>query len=80
MDRGIVIGGIYQDFMGDKFIVETETESSDSTAQFVVYQKVGDNSYTWIDKKEDFLAEVEDGVENVTGQKYKFELVEEETN
>lgn len=72
-----MIGGIYRDFMGDRFIVETETESSDSTTQFVVYQKVGDSSYTWIDKKEDFLAEVEDGVENATGQQYKFELIEE---
>lgn len=80
MDREVVVEGIYQDFLGEKYVVIAESESSDNMNKMVVYHKVGDNSYTAIDEREDFLAEVEDGVENVTGQKYKFELVEEGLN
>ena len=68
---GIMIGGTYRHFKGKEYVAMAIAEYTETGEPMVIY---GDeNGKIWARQKRDFLSIV-----NRNGQKYRFELVEEE--
>lgn len=69
--EGILIGGTYRHFKGKEYVAMGVAKYTETGEPMVIY---GDeNGKIWARQKRDFLSIV-----NRNGQKYRFELVEEE--
>lgn len=68
---------VYRHFKGNYYLVKEIALSSETLEEYVVYQALYDDSKTYIRKKDMFLDSIDINREdNVTHQKYRFELID----
>ena len=75
----VEIGTVYRHFKGNYYLVENVALDSDTKERIVVYKALytRNDSQTWIRPEKMFLEEIPKRKDNITGQKHRFELVEE---
>lgn len=79
MDREIKVGQVYKHFKGTTHKIVCIALDSETLEELVIYTHIEDDSI-WARPKLEFLSEVDhEKYPNVT-QKYRFELIEDETN
>lgn len=79
----VKIGKIYRHFKGNYYFVEDVALDSETKERIVVYKPIynRNDSKVWVRREEMFLEEIDQTrKDNITGQKYRFELVEELEN
>lgn len=76
----VKIGRVYRHFKGNYYFVENVAYDSESQERIVVYKPLynrEDNRYIWVRPEKMFLEEIPERPDNVTGQKYRFTLVDD---
>ena len=79
MDQ-IKIGKVYRHFKGNYYFVEDVAYDSETKERMVVYKPLynrEDNRQLWVRPEKLFLEEIPERPDNITGQKVRFELVED---
>ena len=77
------IGKVYRHFKGNYYFVENVAYHSETQERMVVYKplyKRDDSKNIWVRPEKMFLEEIPKRPDNITGQKHRFELVENLTN
>ena len=74
----VKIGKVYRHFKGNYYFVENRALDSESKEWMVVYKPLYDrnDSQIWVRPEKMFLEELPERPDNVTGQKHRFEYVE----
>ena len=76
----VKIGKVYRHFKGNYYFVENVAYDSESQERMVIYKPLynrEDGHYIWVRPEKMFLEEILERPDNVTGQKHRFELVED---
>ena len=75
----VKIGKVYRHFKGNYYFVENVALDSENKERVVIYKAIydRDDSPIWVRKEKMFLEEIPERPDNITGQKHRFELVEE---
>ena len=76
----VKIGKVYRHFKGNYYFVENVALDSETKERMVVYKPIYDreDSKIWVRKETMFLEEIDKTrKDNITGQKYRFELVKD---
>ena len=76
----VQIGRVYRHFKGNYYFVENVALDSETKERVVIYKPIYErqDSKIWVRREEMFLEEIDvTRKDNITGQKYRFELVEE---
>ena len=75
----VKIGKVYRHFKGNYYFVENVALDSENKQRMVVYKPLYDrkDSMIWVRAEKMFLAEIPARPDNITGQKHRFELVED---
>ena len=76
----VKIGKIYRHFKGNYYFIQDVALDSETKERIVVYRPIYDrnDSQIWVRREEMFLEEIDQTrKDNITGQKYRFELAEE---
>ena len=73
----VKIGKVYRHFKGNYYFVENRALDSESHEWLVIYKPLYDreDSKIWVRPEKMFLEEIPERPDNITGQKYRFELV-----
>ncbi len=73
----VKIGKVYRHFKGNYYFVENVALNSENTERMVVYKAIYDrpDSQIWVRPEKMFLEEIPERPDNITGQKHRFELV-----
>ena len=74
----VKIGRVYRHFKGNYYFVENIAYDSENKQRMVVYKPLyprEDNIGIWVRPEKMFLEEIPDRPDNITGQKHRFELV-----
>jgi len=77
---GVKIGKVYRHFKGNYYFVENIAYDSESKERIVVYKPLynrNDGCFLWVRPEKMFLEEIPERPDNITGQKFRFELVSE---
>lgn len=75
--REVVQHCLYRHFKGGLYYVIGEAWHSENMQEMVVYHALYGDNHMWVRPKKEFLSFVEDGKENPTGQKYRFEVFQD---
>ena len=72
-------GRVYRHFKGNYYFVENVALDSETQERVVIYKPLypRDDSNIWVRREKMFLEEIPERADNITGQKHRFELVEE---
>ena len=73
-------GKVYRHFKGNYYFVENVAYDSETQERMVVYRPLyerEDGKQLWIRPEKMFLEEIPERPDNITGQKVRFELVED---
>lgn len=76
----VKIGKVYRHFKGNYYFVENVALDSETKERVVIYKPLYErqDSKIWVRREAMFLEEIDQTrKDNITGQKYRFELVEE---
>ena len=75
----VKIGKVYRHFKGNYYFVENVALDSENKERVVIYKAIydRDDSQIQVRKEKMFLEEIPERPDNITGQKHRFELVEE---
>lgn len=76
----VKIGKVYRHFKGNYYFVENVALDSETQERVVVYKPIYDreDSKIWVRREKMFLEEIDqERPDNITGQKCRFELVED---
>ena len=76
----VKIGKVYRHFKGNYYFVENVALDSETQERMVVYKPIYDrtDSKIWVRREKMFLEEIDqERSDNITGQKYRFELAED---
>lgn len=76
----VKIGRVYRHFKGNFYFVENIAYDSETKERMVVYKPLynrEDGRTIWVRPEKMFLEEIPDRPDNITGQKVRFELVED---
>lgn len=76
----VKIGKVYRHFKGNYYFVENVALDSETKERVVIYKPLYErqDSKIWVRREAMFLEEIEQTrKDNITGQKYRFQLVEE---
>lgn len=76
----VKIGKVYRHFKGNYYFVEDVAYDSETKERMVVYKPLynrEDNRQLWVRPEKMFLEEIPERPDNITGQKVRFELVED---
>lgn len=76
----IKIGRVYRHFKGNYYFVENVALDSETQERVVVYKPIYDreDSKIWVRREKMFLEEIDqERADNITGQKYRFELADD---
>ena len=79
----VKIGRVYRHFIGNYCFVEIVACDSESKLRMVVYKPLyprEDGNNIWVRPEKMFLEEIPERPDNITGQKYRFELVKDLAN
>ncbi len=74
------IGKVYRHFKGNYYFVENVAYHSETQERMVVYKPLynrEDSRTLWVRPEKMFLEEIPQRPDNITGQKHRFELVED---
>lgn len=74
------IGKVYRHFKGNYYFVENVAYHSETQERMVVYKPLynrEDSKTLWVRPEKMFLEEIPQRFDNITGQKHRFELVED---
>jgi hypothetical protein len=73
----VKIGKVYRHFKGNYYFVENVALDSEKKERMVVYKAIYDrpDSQIWVRPEKMFLEEIPERPDNITGQKHRFELV-----
>ena len=74
------IGKVYRHFKGNYYFVENVAYHSETQERMVVYKPLynrEDSRTLWVRPEKMFLDEIPQRPDNITGQKHRFELVED---
>lgn len=76
--KEVKVGGIYRHFKGHMIEIQMIAKHSENLENMVIYKHLGSGEY-WARPEKMFLEEddVSGRKDNVTGQKTRFELIEE---
>ena len=80
MENQVIIGKVYRHFKGNYYFVENVALDSETKERMVVYKPIYDrtDSKIWVRREKMFLEEIDSSrPDNITGQKYRFELAED---
>ena len=78
--KQVKIGKIYRHFKGNYYFVENVALDSETKERMVIYKPIynRDDSMIWVRRETMFLEEIDvNRKDNITGQKYRFELCED---
>ena len=77
MENQVKIGKVYRHFKGNYYFVENVALDSETKERLVVYKPIYDrlDSKIWVRPEKMFLEEIPERPDNITGQKHRFELV-----
>ena len=78
--REIKIHGIYRHFKGDYYLVEEIAKDCETLEDVVIYRKLYEDGSCWVRPLKDFIGEVNKEKYPKVEQKYKFELIEPNSN
>ena len=73
----VEIGKVYRHFKGNYYFVENIAYDSETKERMVVYKPLyerEDGRKIWVRPEKMFLEEIPERPDNITGQKYRFEL------
>lgn len=73
----VKIGKVYRHFKGNYYFVENIAYDSETKEKMVVYKPLyerEDGRKIWVRPEKMFLEEIPERPDNITGQKYRFEL------
>ena len=76
----VKIGRVYRHFKGNYYFVEDIAYDSETKERMVIYKPLyerEDGRKIWVRPEKMFLEEIPDRPDNITGQKHRFELVED---
>ena len=76
----VKIGKIYRHFKGNYYFIQDIALDSETKERMVVYRPIYDrnDSQIWVRREAMFLEKIDETrKDNITGQKYRFELAEE---
>ena len=76
----VKIGKVYRHFKGNYCFVENIAFDSETQERMVVYKPLydrDDKKMIWIRPEKMFLEEIPERPDNITGQKVRFELIDE---
>lgn len=75
----VQIGKVYRHFKGNYYFVEDVALDSETKERMVIYKPLYErkDSKVWVRREEMFLEEIPERPDNITGQKHRFEVVEE---
>lgn len=76
----VKIGKVYRHFKGNYYFVENVALDSETKERVVIYKPIYErnDSKIWVRREAMFLEEIDKTrKDNITGQKYRFQLVEE---
>jgi len=76
----VKIGKVYRHFKGNYYYIEDIALDSENKERMVIYKPIYDrqDSKIWVRPEKMFLEEIDiNRPDNITGQKYRFELVKE---
>lgn len=75
----VQIGRVYRHFKGNYYFIENVAYDSETKERIVVYKPLyprDDGHLIWVRPEKMFLSEIPERPDNITGQKHRFELVE----
>ena len=78
--KQVKIGKVYRHFKGNYYFVEDVALDSETKERMVIYKPIYDrnDSKIWVRREAMFLEEIDASrKDNITGQKYRFELAED---
>ena len=78
--KEVKIGRVYRHFKGNYYFVENVAYDSETKERMVVYKPLyyrEDGRSIWVRPEKMFLEEIPERPDNITGQKVRFELVDE---
>ena len=78
--ENIKIGRVYRHFKGNYYFVENIAYNSENEEKMVIYKPLyerDDNKNIWVRPEKMFLDNISDRSDNITGQTYRFELVDD---
>ena len=76
----VKIGKVYRHFKGNYYFIENIALDSETQERVVIYKPIYDrnDSKIWVRREAMFLEKIDETrKDNITGQKYRFELVED---
>jgi len=76
----VKIGKIYRHFKGNYYFIEDIALDSETQERVVIYKPIYDrnDSKIWVRRESMFLEKIDETrKDNITGQKYRFELIKE---
>lgn len=76
----VKIGRVYRHFKGNYYFVENIAYDSETQERMVVYKPLyerEDGCSIWVRPEKMFLESIHERPDNITGQKVRFELVED---
>ncbi|MBO5413571.1 MAG: DUF1653 domain-containing protein [Clostridia bacterium] len=76
----VKVGKVYRHFKGNYYFVENVALDSETKERVVIYKPLYErqDSKIWVRREAMFLEEIDQTrKDNITGQKYRFQLVEE---
>lgn len=76
----VQIGKVYRHFKGNYYFVENVAYDSETKERMVVYKPLynrEDGRFIWVRPEKMFLEEIPERPDNITGQKFRFELCKE---
>lgn len=77
----VKINGVYRHFKGNYYYVLNVALDSETQERIVVYKPLYErtDSMLWVRPEKMFLESISERLDNITGQKHRFELVEDLT-
>lgn len=77
--ENVQIGRVYRHFKGNYYFVENVALDSETQERVVIYKPLypRTDAKIWVRREAMFLEEIPERPDNITGQKHRFELVEE---
>ena len=77
--ENVQIGRVYRHFKGNYYFVENVALDSETKERVVIYKPLypRTDAAIWVRREAMFLGEIPERPDNITGQKHRFELVEE---
>ena len=78
--KEVKVGKVYRHFKGNYYFIEDIALDSETQERVVIYKPIYDrnDSKIWVRRESMFLEKIDETrKDNITGQKYRFELAEE---